>query len=113
MLPQGFRLTIEDQTGAEIRLGLVQCEVVTELRDILLENVNTAFFTNYYFEYKGNRLDEYTEIKALNLEDDARFILREDEYDERACRIHLRRLQEVLYEPTVLNLITDSVPAKP
>jgi hypothetical protein len=56
---QGFKITIIDQTGSEIKLGVVQCELITELREMLLENVNTMFFTNYYFEHKGERMEEY------------------------------------------------------
>lgn len=48
-----LKITIVDQTGQSIKLGLVVCEQVNELREVLLENVNTCFFTNYYFEHNG------------------------------------------------------------
>lgn len=66
----GFKITIVDQTGQHIKLGLVICEQIAELREVLLENVNTCFFTNYYFEHKGQRLPEGQELKALDLSED-------------------------------------------
>ena len=98
----GFKLTIVDQTGQHIKLGVVICEQITELRDVLLENVNTCFFTNYYFEHLGKRLPEFTELRSLDLSQDDRIFMREDEYTERTAKSHLRRFQEILYEPPVL-----------
>jgi len=104
----GFKITIVDQTGMEMRLGIVQCELITELRDILLENVNTCCF-NYYFEHKGERLDEFAELRSVDLSEDDKFYLREDKYNERTARQHLRRTQEILFDPPVLNNIQTEI----
>lgn len=41
--------------------------MVLELREFLSEHVYTCFFTNYYFEHGGERLNDYTELAELNL----------------------------------------------
>jgi len=89
-LMPGFKITIVDQTGQHIKLGVVICEQIAELRDVLLENVNTCFFTNYYFEHSGKRLPESTELRSLDLGSDDRIFMREDEYTERTSKAHLR-----------------------
>lgn len=67
------------------------CEQVNELREVLLENINTCFFTNYYFEHQGKRLPEFTPLRSLDLEKDERIFMREDEYTERTAKAHFRR----------------------
>ena len=41
--------------------------MILELREFLSEHVFTCFFTHYYFEHKGKKLNDYTELAELNL----------------------------------------------
>lgn len=55
---------------------MVQYEMVLELREFLNEHVYTCFFTNYYFEHDGKRLNDYTELAELNLTEDPKIYMR-------------------------------------
>lgn len=41
--------------------------MVFELREFLNEHIYTCFFTNFYFEYNGQPLNEYIELTELDL----------------------------------------------
>lgn len=55
---------------------MVQYEMVLELREFLSEYVYTCFFTNYYFEHQGRRLNDYTELSELPLAEEPRIHMR-------------------------------------
>jgi hypothetical protein len=42
-----------DLNNREIKLKMVQYELILELREFLSEHVYTCFFTNYYLEHDG------------------------------------------------------------
>lgn len=44
---------------------MVQYEMVLELREFLTEHIYTCFFTHYFFEHEGKRLNDYTELNEL------------------------------------------------
>lgn len=54
--------------------------MVLELREFLNEHVYTCFFTHYYFEHMGKKLNDYTEIADLNLLEDPRIYMRPGKY---------------------------------
>lgn len=54
--------------------------MVLELREILNEHVYTCFYTHYYFEHEGRRLNDYTELAELNLQNDAKIYMRPGKY---------------------------------
>lgn len=51
-------------------------EMVFELREFLAEQVYTCFFTNFYFEHAGRRLNEYSELSELDLETNPRIVMK-------------------------------------
>lgn len=55
---------------------MVQYEMVLELREFLNEHVYTCFYTHYYFEHEGQKLNDYTELAELNLQNDAKIFMR-------------------------------------
>lgn len=55
---------------------MVQYEMVLELREFLSEHVYTCFFTHYYFEHMGQRLNDYTELSELNFQEDPKIYMR-------------------------------------
>ena len=55
---------------------MVQYEMILELREFLNEHVYTCFFTNYYFEHAGKRLNDYTELSELNFQEDPKIYMR-------------------------------------
>ena len=55
---------------------MVQYEMVLELREFLNEHVYTCFYTHYYFEHSGVRLNDYTELLELDLEKDSTIYMR-------------------------------------
>jgi len=81
-------------------------EMVYELREFLAEHVYTCFFTNFYFEHAGQRLNEYSELSELDLISNPRIIMKPDKYDERSARSHIKRLVDILEKPPVLTLTT-------
>lgn len=97
--PRLLSLTIVDLNQREIPLKMVQYEMVLELREFLAEHVYTCFFTHYYFEHAGQRLNDYSELAELELDSDNKIYMRPDSYDERASRAHVRRLRELLNTP--------------
>lgn len=50
--------------------------MVLELKEFLSEHVFTCFFTHYYFEHNGNKLNDYTEIAELNLKEHTQIFMR-------------------------------------
>jgi len=86
----------------------VQYELVVELRDFLLEHVFTCFFTNYYFEHGGQRLNDYQELSELPLQEDPLIYMRADTYDEKNARNHVKRVREVLAQPVLLTSLTET-----
>ena len=46
---------------------MIQFEMVMELREFLAEHIYTCFHTNYYFEHAGVRLNEFSELRELDL----------------------------------------------
>lgn len=83
--------------------------MVCELREFLSEHIQTCFFTNFYFEHNGERLNEYQELINLDLVTNSKIFLRPERYDEKSARAHVRRLIEVLETAPVL---TNSSPTK-
>lgn len=55
---------------------MVQYEMILELREFLNEHVFTCFFTHYYFEHNGKKLNDYTELIELNLVEDPKLYMR-------------------------------------
>jgi len=55
---------------------MVQYELVVELREFLNDHVYTCFYTHYYFEHEGSKLNDYTELAELNLTGEARIFMR-------------------------------------
>ena len=53
-----------------------------ELRESLSEHVYTCFFTNFYFEHNGQRLNDYTELSQLDLKTNPRLFMKPDRYDD-------------------------------
>lgn len=60
--------------------------MVLELRDFLSEHLYTCFFTHFYFEHMGKRLNDYTELAELNLQEDSKIYMRADKYDEKTAK---------------------------
>lgn len=78
---------------------MVQYEMVLELREFLSEHVYTCFFTHYYFEHQGKRLNDYTELSELNLVEDQKIYMKPEKYDEKNARAHIKRVKEILTTP--------------
>ncbi len=76
--------------------------MVYELRDFLSEHIYTCFFTNFYFEHNGERLNEYRELADLDLATNPKLFMRPDKYDDKAARAHIKRLVDVLDKAPVL-----------
>jgi flagellar biosynthesis GTPase FlhF len=69
--------------------------------------VNTCFFTNYFFEHNGKRINDYDVLLELDLKESNKIYMRPDVYNERTARLHFKRFKDVLYTPGVLNLSND------
>ena len=77
-------------------------EMVFELREFLAEHVYTCFFTNFYFEHAGQRLNEYSELSELDLATNPRIIMKPGKLLSlslppyvRVCCTHLPTIREV------------------
>ena len=82
---------------------MVQYEMVLELREFLSEHVYTCFFTHYYFEHAGTRLNDYTELSELNLAEDPKIYMKPEKYDEKNARAHIERVKDILRTPQLLS----------
>lgn len=91
-----LNIVIVDLNKREIQLKMVQYEMVLELREFLTEHVYACFFTHYYFEHQGVRLNDYTELSTLNLVEDPHIYMRPEKYDEKNARAHIKRVKEIL-----------------
>jgi hypothetical protein len=75
----------------------------------LNDNVNTCFYTNYYFEHNGKRVNDYDELSSLEFQKDLKIYMKPDLYNERTARTHYKKFKEILYNPGVLNLSNDII----
>jgi hypothetical protein len=82
---------------------MVKYELILELREFLQEHVYTCFFTNYYLEHNGVQLSDYSDLSELDLEKEPRIFMRPRLYDEKSSRSHIKRVNDVLTTPCVLN----------
>jgi len=103
-----LNLTIVDLNKREITLKMVQYEMILELREFLTEHVYTCFFTHYYFEHAGVKLNDYTELATLDLEAEPRIYMRPERYDEKGARAHIKRVKEIIMGKPLLLSATPS-----
>lgn len=96
-------IKIVDLNKREIKLKMVQYELILELREFLAEHVYTCFFTNYYLEHDGKVLSDYSDLSELDLETEPRIYMRPKLYDERSARQHVKKVSDILTTPSVLN----------
>lgn len=82
---------------------MVQYELILELREFLGEHVYTCFFTNYFLEHMGKKLSDYSDLSELDLETDSCIYMRPKLYDEKSARQHIKRVNDILTTPCVLN----------
>ena len=82
--------------------------MLIEIKEFLTEYVYTAFYTHYYFEHQGQKLNDYTEVALLNLKDEPILYMRVDKYDDKAVRNHVRRVKEILFTPTLLSTMQEN-----
>lgn len=82
---------IDPNGGNPIVLKTSQFDNLMELREFLLEHVQTVFLTNYFFECKGERLNDYASIEELPFGDETEIDidLKLEKYDEKAARSHV------------------------
>jgi hypothetical protein len=96
-------IKIVDLNKREIKLKMVQYELILELREFLAEHVYTCFFTNYYLEHGGKELSDYSDLSELDLEADPKIYMRPRLYDEKSARTHVKKVNDILSTPCVLN----------
>ena len=72
------------------------------MREYLNAHIYTFFFTNFTFEHNGIALNEYTELSELDLVANPRIVMKPAKYDDKAARIHIKKLVSILECPTVL-----------
>lgn len=85
------------------------CELVIELREFLAEHVYTCFFTNFYFEHAGVRLNDYSELSEIDLIANPRLIMKPERYDEKSARTHIKKFVDILEKPPVLTMAAKSL----
>ena len=78
--------------------------MIFELREFLAEHVYTCFFTNFYFEHNGQRLNDYIELSQLDLKTNRRIFMKPEKYDDRSARNHIKKLVNILEQPPVLTM---------
>ena len=71
-------------------------ELLFELREFLSEHIYTCFFTNFFFEHNGQRLNDYTELSQLDLKTNPRIFMKPDKYDDQTARVHIKKLVDIL-----------------
>ena len=99
---------------------MMQTEMVLELREFLTEHVYTCFFTNYQLEYRDRKLNEFSDLGALEaidleldgetaaktqlqqLEETKTLYMKPQLYTEAAARLQIKRCTELLTTPCLL-----------
>jgi len=97
-------LLIESPTGRSVRVDTSVHDCVLDLKQFLLECPETCEFTCYHLFHPNTQtvLNDYVElIEYPQLYNESSQLLRimPEFYDERASRIHVRRLRELLVNP--------------
>lgn len=55
------------------------------------------------------RLNDYTELSELNLQEDPKIFMRPEKYDEKNARAHIKRVKEILSTPQLLSSTPSTV----
>ena len=82
---------------------MLQYELILELREFMSEHVYTCFFTNYYLEHAGVKLSDYSDLSEMDLDSDPYIHMRPQLYTENSARTHIKRVNEILTTPCLLN----------
>lgn len=107
-------LNIESPSGKSVKVETSPTDCVLDVRQFLLECVETCEYTCYHLAYNGLILNDYCELA-----DYADFLMTgqmvtlkivTELYDERAARLHVRRLREILVKPPA-QIIHTNIPA--
>lgn len=81
----------------KVKVPVSLSETLQDIRQSITENPFTYFYSCFYLEHEGVRLNDYQEIATIpNLIATPQLKLREDVYTERESRIHIMRLRELL-----------------
>jgi protein TIF31 len=92
-----FRIKISVPSGESIDVQICDTDIVQELYQMLLERDTTCHRTCFRLYYKGNPLDQFTEIRNIpNIEDQSVFSVIEEPYNIREARTHVRHLREII-----------------
>ncbi|RKP27935.1 clustered mitochondria-domain-containing protein, partial [Syncephalis pseudoplumigaleata] len=73
-------------------------ECVQDIRQAIIESPETCSYSCFYLAFKGERLNDYTELGAIEgFTPGDSLTLVEDVYTEREARIHVARLRDMLH----------------
>lgn len=70
--------------------------------------MNTCLHTNYQFEHGGQILNDYTELSEIDVSYNDKIYMRPCKYDEKSARHHIKRLIQLLEQPTTLTTSGDA-----
>ncbi|KAJ9068912.1 Intracellular distribution of mitochondria [Entomophthora muscae] len=81
----------------KIKVPVALTETLQDIRQSIIENPFTYFYSCFYLEHEGVRLNDYHELAAIaDFKEKPQLKLKEDVYSERESRIHILRLRELL-----------------
>ena len=69
-------IILVDLNSKEIPLRVSAHELIVEMRELLNEHIYTCFFTNYVLEHNGQKLNEFSELAELDLEENNMIFMR-------------------------------------
>ncbi|KAJ3256834.1 Intracellular distribution of mitochondria [Boothiomyces macroporosus] len=89
------KLTIILPNKEELFVSVIEKTIVHEIRQIVYDSPKAQFYTCFYLEYKGTRLNEELELGQIEGFD---YTLNAvpDLYNEHEARVHIGRLREIL-----------------
>jgi hypothetical protein len=80
------------------------------MRQFLSEASQLFFINSYHFEYKGQLLNEYTDIiSQYDIQNEARINIKIDPHDEKSARYHFNKVQDFLSAPLAHHTIFGSI----
>ncbi|KAI9299180.1 hypothetical protein K502DRAFT_361714 [Neoconidiobolus thromboides FSU 785] len=81
----------------KIKVRVALTDNTTDLRQNISENPFTYYFSCFYMEHNGKRLEDYQEISTIEgLKENPEIYLKQDTYTDREARLHIMRLKELL-----------------
>lgn len=92
----------------EIKFFALNSQSLMHFRDTLDITTELYFFTNYYFEFRGSKLNELYPLQQLTDNKEMRINIVFTPFDYRSSQYHVAKTMDVVFNPEIYLFICKS-----